>query len=102
RDRVAAVPGHHPWRTPRRGPHRRRGRGHPRRRPGGRSVRRLPVYVAVVLVTAMATLFGAPATLAAASPTYAPTDKLCNLAEWQNKLNFDQCAANLRSDITGR
>ncbi|MEV6926901.1 DMT family transporter [Dactylosporangium sp. NPDC051485] len=50
----------------------------------------------------MATLFGAPATLATASPAYAPTDKLCTVEEWRNPLNFDRCAAGLKSDIASR
>jgi len=60
------------------------------------------VYVAVVLVTAMATLFGAPATLAAASPRYVPTEAICSVDEWHNPQNFDDCAASLKSDIVSR
>ncbi|WP_344618278.1 MFS transporter [Dactylosporangium salmoneum] len=50
----------------------------------------------------MATLFGAPATLATASPAYAPTDKLCSVDEWHNPANFNRCAASLKSDIASR
>jgi len=60
------------------------------------------VYVAVILVTAMATLFGAPATLATASPTRAPGEQLCSIDEWQNPVNFDRCAAGLKNDIVSR
>ncbi|GAA3274978.1 MFS transporter [Dactylosporangium vinaceum] len=66
-------------------------------------MRRLPVYVAVVLVTAVATLFAGPMLPASASPTaYAPGDKLCSLEEWQQLGNFDDCAASLKSDIAGK
>ncbi|WP_433082793.1 MFS transporter [Dactylosporangium sp. CA-052675] len=65
-------------------------------------MRRLPVYVAVVLVAALATLFGAPATSASASPSYAPGDKLCSIEEWKVPANFNDCAASLKSDIAGK
>jgi hypothetical protein len=65
-------------------------------------VRRLPVYVAVVIVTAMATLFGGPASLATASPTHAPGDPLCTIEAWRVPTNFQSCAERLQVNVQGK
>ncbi|MER7275804.1 DMT family transporter [Dactylosporangium sp. NPDC000244] len=66
-------------------------------------MRRLPVYVAVVLVAALATLFAGPMAPASASPTaYAPGDPLCTVEEWRFPGNFDNCANRLQVDIQGK
>lgn len=66
-------------------------------------MRRLPVYAAVVLLTAVATLFGGPIAPAAAAPgpvTQAPDDKPCTVDEWRNPVNFQSCAEKLKSDVS--
>ncbi|MGI5246899.1 MFS transporter [Dactylosporangium sp. CA-139066] len=50
----------------------------------------------------MATLFGAPATLATASPTHAPGDPLCTVEEWRVPTNFENCANRLQVDVQGK
>ena len=66
---------------------------------------RLGVYFAVVLVVAVGTLFGAPATRAAAAPaapTKAPGDPLCTVEEWRVPGNFQSCADRLQVNVQER
>ncbi len=71
-------------------------------------MRRLPVYAAVIIVTAMATLFGGPVGAAnaapgpAGGPLQAPGDKQCTVQEWRNPANFQSCADRLTSNIADR
>ncbi len=68
-------------------------------------MRRLPVYAAVVIVAAMATLFGGPVGSAAAAPgapVQAPGDGLCSIEEWRSPGNFENCADKLKVDIQSR
>ncbi|WP_433618941.1 MFS transporter [Dactylosporangium sp. CA-139114] len=63
----------------------------------------MPVYVVVVLVAALATLFAGPMAPASASPTaYAPGDPLCTVDAWRVPGNFQSCADRLQVDIQGR
>lgn len=65
-------------------------------------MRRLPVYAAVVIVAAVATLFGGPVgpVAAAPAPMQAPDDKQCTVQEWRNPANFQDCADRLKSNIS--
>ncbi|WP_442788517.1 MFS transporter [Dactylosporangium sp. NBC_01737] len=67
-------------------------------------MRRLPVYAAVVIVAAVATLFGGPVGPAAATPApvQAPGDPLCSIQEWRVPGNFQNCADRLQVDIQSR
>ncbi|MEV4514987.1 DMT family transporter [Dactylosporangium sp. NPDC049525] len=62
------------------------------------------MYAAVVIVTAVATLFGGPVGPAAASPApvRAPEGGLCSVEEWRVPSNFQNCADRLQVDIQSR
>jgi hypothetical protein len=56
--------------------------------------RRIGALVLVILVTAVATLFGAAAPAAAVPPQYAPSGS-CRIEEWRDPANFDRCAGTI-------
>ena len=64
---------------------------------------RFVAFVAAVLVTAVATLFGAPSPAGAVPgiPERAPGD-LCTTSEWQNPANFQTCVDRLKIDLGAR
>lgn len=66
-------------------------------------MRRSPVYAAVIIVTAMATLFGGFANPSTAAPLpQAPGDPLCTVEEWRVPTNFQNCANRLQVDVQSR
>ncbi|MFC4040716.1 MFS transporter [Dactylosporangium siamense] len=64
----------------------------------------MPVYAAVIIVTAVATLFAGPAGPAAAAPgpVQAPEGGLCSVEEWRVQGNFQNCADRLQVDVQSR
>ncbi|MEU0553055.1 DMT family transporter [Dactylosporangium sp. NPDC006015] len=60
------------------------------------------MHAAVVIVTALATLFAGPISPATATPARAPGDPLCTVQEWRVPGNFENCADRLQVDVQSR